>query len=209
MGVAIALIAWIVPSIALADEDPSERLVSSLHYDSSLREVLDGLFAGHSLTYHLEESIQGRISVRLPTMPFDSALQRIVKSCGLTYRCEGGVYMIIRRQVPPEYRKEDEEFQRKVTKDPRILIIRRDMPEFPVAAIQAKDEDAAALLRRIMWSSDQYFVIGMGIEGKVTADFPAQPLRDTLSSLVVKWRGELEYVNRVWTICGPNPDPPN
>ena len=81
------------PVAGQADRE-SEKPVNLRFRDAPIRSVLEALFQGSGLSYILDPSIQGLITVNLVDVPFTTALQTVLKTSGLTVNKEGGVYMI-------------------------------------------------------------------------------------------------------------------
>ena len=95
------------PVAGQADRE-SEKPVNLRFRDAPIRSVLEALFQGSGLSYILDPSIQGLITVNLVDVPFTTALQTVLKTSGLTVNKEGGVYMIspqkesVTEMPPPE-----------------------------------------------------------------------------------------------------------
>jgi hypothetical protein len=60
-----------------------------------LRDALKKLFKVVNVSYSVEPSLQGKISVDLKGVPFDKALQRVLDQVKGTFTVEAGIYMIV------------------------------------------------------------------------------------------------------------------
>ncbi|MFI5387147.1 MAG: hypothetical protein ACHQ50_13630 [Fimbriimonadales bacterium] len=192
----LASLLCLLVTSARAQVDPSEQLLTCEYHNCNIHRVLSDLFAKVQISFCLDDSIQDTLSADLPPMRFDTALQKILGSCYLTYRCEGGVYQIIERERWAEE-------QERIDADPSSLIQTTGLPDDPAPAIHAKKENAAELLWRILTESGQHFVIGTGIHASLTADIPAQPLGKTVGFIARAAHGSMKYDSGVWTLSGP------
>ena len=90
-----------MPTIAHAQTDPGNQIIPSLDLDAvDVREALRALFKSVGVSYSIAPEVQGTVTVNLKNVRFDTALQNILKQCDATYRVEGGVYQIIKREEP-------------------------------------------------------------------------------------------------------------
>jgi len=89
-----------LPSSALAQDDPSQKNIPSLEYEQAdVREALRALFKNVGVSYTIAPEVQGTITVSLKNVTFETALQNITRQVDATYRIEGGIYQIVRREV--------------------------------------------------------------------------------------------------------------
>ncbi len=89
------------PTIAHAQTDPGQTIISSLDLDSvDVREALRALFKNVGVSYSIAPEVQGTVTVNLRNVTFEAAIQNILKQVDATYRIEGGVYQIIHREDP-------------------------------------------------------------------------------------------------------------
>ena len=88
-----------IPSAAFAQNDVSGKNISSLDYESAdVREALRALFKNVGVSYTIASDVQGLVTVHLRNVPFETALQQITRQVDATYRIEGGVYQIVKRE---------------------------------------------------------------------------------------------------------------
>ena len=64
---------------------------------ADVREVLKALFKPLNLSFTVDNDVQGTITVNLVNVTFETALQNITRQVDSTYRIEGGVYRIIKK----------------------------------------------------------------------------------------------------------------
>jgi len=87
-----------LPLIAIAQEDISQKQISSLELDQAdVREGLRALFKNVNVSYSIAPEVQGSVTVSLKNVSFDTALQNMLRQVDATYRIEGGVYEIVKR----------------------------------------------------------------------------------------------------------------
>src|SRR5579862_8953344 len=101
-----------IPMSAHAQTDPANQVIPSLDLDAvDVREALRALFKSVGVSYSIAPEVQGTVTVNLKNVRFDTALQNILKQCDATYRVEGGVYQIIKREEPTPTNPNDNQTQ--------------------------------------------------------------------------------------------------
>ena len=89
------------PVRANAQDDPSNKIIPSLDLDQAdVRDALKILFRNVGVSYSISPEVQGTVTVSLKNVPFETALQNILKQVTATYRVEAGIYQIILREDP-------------------------------------------------------------------------------------------------------------
>jgi len=105
--VALALIAGLAmvfgaAPTALAQNDPSNIHIPTLELqDADVREALRALFRNVGVSYTIAPEVQGNVTVSLRDQTFEVCLRNILNQVDATYRVEGGVYQIIKRENTP------------------------------------------------------------------------------------------------------------
>jgi type II secretory pathway component GspD/PulD (secretin) len=99
-GLGIALFSGAsVRAFAQATDATSNKIVPSLEYQQSdVREALQALFKAVGASYSIAPEVQGQITVSLRNVQFSTALQNILRQVDATYRVEGGVWQIVKRE---------------------------------------------------------------------------------------------------------------
>lgn len=88
------------PMKAIAQADPGDQVIPSLELDQAdVRDALKMLFRVVNLNYTIASEVQGQVTVSLRNIPFETALRNILNQVDATYRREGGVYNIIKREA--------------------------------------------------------------------------------------------------------------
>ena len=83
-----------------AQDDPSQKIIASLEYEQAdVREALRALFKNVGVSYTIAPEVQGTITVSLKNVTFETVLQNITRQVDATYRIEGGIYQIVRREI--------------------------------------------------------------------------------------------------------------
>ena len=121
-----------LPAISVAQTDPADQMISSLDLDAvDVREALRALFKNVGVSYSIAPEVQGTVTVNLKNVRFDTALQNILKQVDATYRVEGGVYQIIKREEPaPINNQNPEPGGATANKVRRKVYVRRADPMF-------------------------------------------------------------------------------
>ncbi len=100
--VALAMTTACMTPLAMAQGDILDHKISSAEYQNSdLREVLKTLFKEVNASYSIPPDIQGQITLSMKDAKFELVLQNVLAQVGATYRYEGGVFVILKRE-PPE-----------------------------------------------------------------------------------------------------------
>ncbi|MDX2064648.1 MAG: hypothetical protein SFX74_02780 [Fimbriimonadaceae bacterium] len=99
IATALVLASLAVP--AFAQDDLSTKIVPRLEYEQAdVREALKALFKAVGVPgYTIDPAVQGSVTVNLTNVTFDVALQSVLRQVDATYRVEGGVYQIIRKEI--------------------------------------------------------------------------------------------------------------
>jgi len=96
----------LVGAVALAQEggqpDLSQKRVTVKYDQADIRYVLKQLFESVGANYSIDPQVQGTVTVSLTDVPFEVALNTILRQLDLTYRIESGVYYVtIRKPEEP------------------------------------------------------------------------------------------------------------
>lgn len=95
----VTLIVGGTPLTALSQEDISQKRIPSLELQQAdVREALRTLFNNVGVSYSIAPEVQGSVTAKLENVSFETAMQNILRQVDATYRVEGGVYEIVRRQ---------------------------------------------------------------------------------------------------------------
>ena len=79
---------------------PQDTTISSLDLEQAdIRDALKILFKNVGVSYVVAADVQGNVTVSLHNIPFETALQNILKQVDATYRIEGGVYSIVKSET--------------------------------------------------------------------------------------------------------------
>jgi hypothetical protein len=103
MAGAIAVIGAFALPINANAQDLRDRTVPSLELqDADVRDALRLLFESVGVTnYTIASDVQGRITVKLTNVAFETALRNILDQVGATWSIEAGIYQIKKREEPP------------------------------------------------------------------------------------------------------------
>jgi hypothetical protein len=100
---AIAMVGLIAVPATVEAQDLRDKTVPSLELqDADVRDALRLLFESVGVTnYTIASDVQGRITVKLTNVPFETALRNILDQVGATWSIEAGIYQIKKREEPP------------------------------------------------------------------------------------------------------------
>ena len=96
---AIALLSCIPVMAQEGDEEPAERKVNLNFKDAPIDDVIEALFANTGLNFALAPGVKEAVpaegvTITLTDRTFDEALKALLRTYSLSYRVEGGVYII-------------------------------------------------------------------------------------------------------------------
>ena len=88
------------PALAQGGEDIRTKVVPSLELqDADIRDALKLLFDSVGVqNYSVKEDVQGRVTIKLTNVAFETALRNITDQVGATYTIEGGLIRIFKRE---------------------------------------------------------------------------------------------------------------
>jgi type II secretory pathway component GspD/PulD (secretin) len=85
------------PMVAMAQDD-KDKMVTLDMQQADVREALRALFKSMNVSYSVAPDVQGLVTVNIKNVPFETALQNILKQVSATYRLVGGVYEVLLRE---------------------------------------------------------------------------------------------------------------
>jgi hypothetical protein len=95
-----ALIMVAAPVRAVAQPNPQDQMIPSLELEQAdIRDALKILFNNVGVSYVVDSTVQGTVTVSLHNVAFETALQNILKQVDATYRVEGGVYNVVKKEA--------------------------------------------------------------------------------------------------------------
>ena len=101
MVVALAMTTACMTPLAMAQGDILDHVINSAEYQNAdLREVLKTLFKEVNASYSIPPDIQGSITISMKSAKFELVLQNVLNQVSATYRYEGGVFVIVKREAP-------------------------------------------------------------------------------------------------------------
>src|SRR5437868_13634231 len=91
----------LAPVRAFAQPNPQDQVIPSLDLQQAdIRDALKILFKDVGVSYTVAPEVQGSVTVSLHNVPFETALQNVLKQVDATYRVEGGVFNVVKREEP-------------------------------------------------------------------------------------------------------------
>ncbi|NLN75610.1 MAG: hypothetical protein GX139_04825 [Armatimonadetes bacterium] len=92
--IAVVLAGSLACCVALAADEDDTPVTLELK-DADVRSAIESLFRGRNRNFSVSQDVSGTIpSLSITGVSFDNALKSLLKSAGLVYRVENGVYMI-------------------------------------------------------------------------------------------------------------------
>jgi len=100
---AVAVAGVFAAPVSAHAQDLRDKTVPSLELqDAEVRDALRLLFESVGVTnYTIAGDVQGRITVKLTNVPFETALRNVLDQVGATWSIEAGIYQIKKREEPP------------------------------------------------------------------------------------------------------------
>src|SRR5579862_3058585 len=81
------------------DGDVSNQIIASLDLeDVDVRDAIRALFKNVNANYVVAPEVQGTVTIQLKNVKFEVALRNILDQVKATYRIEGGIFNIIKRE---------------------------------------------------------------------------------------------------------------
>lgn len=134
-----------LPAGAFAqDGNIEDKKVPSLEFEQAdVRDALKTLFRAVNVNYTIDPDVQGTVTLSLKDVPFGTALQNVVRQVDATYRVEGGIYRIVKKEEStPAAGKDDNGEPTAPAKKkslPRKIFIQHADPQF-IAMLLAGDK---------------------------------------------------------------------
>jgi len=100
VGLAAVMMTGILCVVALAADNPGN--VNMDLQDVDVRTAIQSLFRGTGINFTIDQDVQGTIpTVSFKDVSFDAALKSLCRTASLTYRQDGGIYLIQKKQPAP------------------------------------------------------------------------------------------------------------
>ncbi len=96
----------LLSAVAGAQRDVTVQNIPALDAEGDdVRETVRRLFLLIGMPYSIAVDVQGTVNARLRNVPFETALQNVLRQVDATYRIGDGVYQIVRREDagPPAF----------------------------------------------------------------------------------------------------------
>lgn len=202
MKLGLALLLCFAGALARSQGDPSERVISPMEYrNADIHLVLSDLFKRANTHFIVGNAIQGKMSLRLPQLTFERALQTILRSCSLTYRVENQCYEVILRDGPVPTLAASPVF----VADASLRHGAQDEqpPRTEVHAASGVKSDLQQLFMDVFSQTGSYYVLGIGVKGVVSLDVPSMPMNQMVGLLAASGDSSAQYRDRIWIVSGP------
>lgn len=129
-----------LPAGAFAQEGDLEgKIVPSLEFEQiDVRDALKALFKSVDANYTIDSDVQGTVTLNLKNVKFSVAIQNITRQVDATYRIEGGVYRILRKEEPG--------VGQTTTEGPQETVSKKDKPLRKIKILHADPQFIVSLL---------------------------------------------------------------
>lgn len=89
-----------VPAIAMAQgQNPQDQIIQHLDLEQAdIRDALKVLFKNVGVSYTVAPDVQGTVTVNITNQPFETVLANVLKQVDATYRVEGGIYDVVKKE---------------------------------------------------------------------------------------------------------------
>lgn len=100
LGAALAIgLTVAAPVRALAQEGVDDKIIPSIELNQAeIRDALRILFKNVGVSYSVDPTVVGTVTVDMKNQPFITVLRNILNQVDATYRVEAGIYVIVRRE---------------------------------------------------------------------------------------------------------------
>lgn len=144
--------------------------------DVPVREALEKLFAQANVDYTLDNRVGMPVTMRVVNQPLDAVLRAVLLASGmpLTYTSEGGVYIVRPMSDASIGIRED---------NVRLSITESAPGEQRVTMRSLNDLPLRDALRLLFQKAGFPYIIGTGVEGKITVSFADAPFETALRYL--------------------------
>ncbi len=86
--------------IASAQNDPKDQIIPSIELqDAPIRDALRILFKNVGVSYSIAPDVQGTVTASLKNVAFETALRNLLGQVDATYRLEGAIYTIVKKEI--------------------------------------------------------------------------------------------------------------
>lgn len=146
-------------------------------YGVDIRQAIFELMKNGGAGYSMSPHIKGRVRIdenELKSLPFEAALQRILKQANATYRVADGFY----------------EFLPVETQDPGKKLVN----------ISFEGEDVRSAIRKLFRSVEVPYSIGVDVEGTVSVNFKNVPLDSALTTMLSQVHATYQVEGDVYQI---------
>lgn len=161
--------------------------------NENVREVLRSLFKKMGVAgYTIDPTVQGNVTLNLSQVPLNIALESLTRQVDATYRVEGGIYQVLRKEPSPNpisttlnktgirwVSYEDPKLRTPVQKEPLGMGVGEKL----ITVSSNADEEIRDFLYRMFSEAYVSFALSPKIEGKAYAQFNSVMLKDVLAIL--------------------------
>ncbi len=174
--------------------DDRSPIISSLIFeDSDVREAIRALFKQVSKHYVMAADVQGVVNANLARVPLPLALDVLLGQVDSTYRIQGGVYEIVRRQtVVGEAVPSTQATPAKPRPDPRLA---KRLGDFKVTG-----KYPVEVFSQLFAKANVRYVIREDIPGKLTLDLRGLTIEKALAAVKSASRTSIETINGVYVV---------
>jgi hypothetical protein len=185
--------------LTAVQRDISEERVSFGFYRCDIRSALKEYFnASGGVSCSLQPGIRGKITFEKIDIGWEPGLQSMLLLEELTYRSEGSVFEIVKREGDPPSMALRAVEKSKFPVDPRIRV--QDARVGKVGAVDGEMSNVTRLLFTLFRQVGVSFVIGPDVIGSVTVHFANLPLKAVLDRILVQVGAQLHFENGVYMV---------
>ena len=88
-----------MPVARAQDGDVLDKIVPTLDYEQiDVRDALKALFRIVNANYTVDQDVQGQVTLSLKNVKFGTVLENITRQVDATYRIEGGIFRILKKE---------------------------------------------------------------------------------------------------------------
>jgi len=184
---------------APAQRDISAAKVSFGFYRCDIRTAIQEYFnTTDGIGCSFGPGIRGKVSIEMFDIGWERGLQRLLEVKGLTYRSEGGIFQIVKRQSVGGFALPKIEKKPLFDSDSNIRILTKT--NLTVESVDAEKADVKRLLFTLFRKAKASFVIGPDVSGTISVHLANCPFRIVLDRVLSQIGAEFRIQSGIYVV---------
>jgi type II secretory pathway component GspD/PulD (secretin) len=122
-----------------AASDLSDHKITVTAQDADIALIVGNMFKQAGVSYTLADDVRGTVTAQLDDIPLDVALKAILSPKGLTFRKQGDVYVVSKKEVPKPAVFEIDNSPKLPEPDPKPAIDQVAIEKIPLNFMDARE----------------------------------------------------------------------